>query len=246
VFAPAVDDPPGGPDDGVLQAVSAVTSMTALRRALIAFAGLAVAFMVVSAVVAAGDLNATDLQVAITFNGLWRAWLSIPARVFAELGGLELTGLFMAGIGVYLYRLKFRSEAWVVVTYLLENVVELVYKHLVHHPGPGHQFDHGDGPSITDLLGSAVGASSYPSGHMTRTVLVYGLLAFIVHRMAERRWVRLAAVPAAVLICVLMAIDRLYLGVHWESDVLGGALLGAVALAAAVIWLDRPRGIPGE
>lgn len=223
-----------------------MTSMTALRRALVAFAGLAIAFMVVSAVVAAGDLNATDRQVAMTFNALWRPSLSLPAKAFSVLGGVELTTLITVGIGVYLYRLKFRSEAWVVVTYPLVNAVEILYKHLVNHPGPGHVFDHGDGPSLSWLFGTVLGANSYPSGHMARTVLVYGLLAFVTSRMAERRRVRVVAVLVAFLICVLMALDRLYLGVHWESDVLGGALLAAVGLAAGVIWLDRPRGIPGK
>lgn len=223
-----------------------MTSMSALRRSLAAFAGLALAFMVVSAVVAHGDFNSTDHQAAATFNGLWRPWLSLPAKAYSELGGVELTSLLMIGVAVYLYRLRFRSEAWVVLTYPAANLVEVIYKHLVYHPGPGPVFDHGDGPSVTWLLGSVSGLSSYPSGHVTRAVLVYGLLAFIAVRMAERRWVRLAAVPVAVLACALMAVDRLYLGVHWESDVLGGALLGAVALASAVIWLDRPRGIPGE
>lgn len=220
--------------------------MSQLRRALAAFAGLAIAFMVVSAVVATGDLNSTDRQVADTFNGLWRPWLSLPAKAVAELGGVELTSLLMLGLAVYLYRIRFRSEAWVVLTYPLVNVIELVYKHVVDHPGPPKTIDHGDGPSLTDLLGQATGASSFPSGHMTRAVLTYGLLAFVVFRMAERRWVRRAAVPVALALCLLMAVDRLYLGVHWESDVVGGALLGALALAAGVIWLDRPRGIPGE
>ena len=34
--------------------------------------------------------------------------------------------------------------------------------------------------------------------------------------------------------------DRLYLDVHWESDVIGGLLLGAIALLSATVWLDRP------
>ena len=38
-----------------------------------------------------------------------------------------------------------------------------------------------------------------------------------------------------------MAFDRLYLDVHWESDVIGGLLLGAIALLAGTVWLDRPR-----
>jgi undecaprenyl-diphosphatase len=47
--------------------------------------------------------------------------------------------------------------------------------------------------------------------------------------------------PVAIAVIVLMAFDRLYLDVHWESDVIGGLLLGGIALLAATVWLDRPR-----
>jgi membrane-associated phospholipid phosphatase len=43
----------------------------------------------------------------------------------------------------------------------------------------------------------------------------------------------------------LMALDRVYLGVHWQSDVVGGVLLGGAALAGAIAWLDRPVGMAG-
>jgi membrane-associated phospholipid phosphatase len=42
------------------------------------------------------------------------------------------------------------------------------------------------------------------------------------------------------LIVIAVAFDRLYLDVHWESDVIGGLLLGGIALVAATVWLDRP------
>ena len=222
-----------------------MTSMRALRRALAAFAGLAIAFMVASAVVAAGELNATDRAVAATMAGLWRGWLQVPAQAVAILGGLEVTAFVCAVLAVYLYRLRFHAEAWALLCYPLLNVVELVYKHLVFHPGPVGSMVHPDGPSISTYFETAR-ESSFPSGHMARTVFAYGLLGFVVFRMAERRWVRWAAVLGAVLLSLLMAADRLYLGVHWESDVLGGMLLGAVALAAAIIWLDRPHGRPRE
>jgi undecaprenyl-diphosphatase len=80
---------------------------------------------------------------------------------------------------------------------------------------------------------------------MARAVVVYGLLGFVVHRLATREWVRRAATPSAVLLVILMAVDRLYLGVHWESDVIGGLLLGGICLAGAIIWLDRPVGEAG-
>ena len=64
-------------------------------------------------------------------------------------------------------------------------VVELAYKKLLRHPGPPVSISHPDGPSLSDLADSSLQLqASFPSGHMTRTVIVYGLLAFIVHRLA--------------------------------------------------------------
>jgi undecaprenyl-diphosphatase len=76
---------------------------------------------------------------------------------------------------------------------------------------------------------------------MVRTVVVYGLLAFVVRRLARSRAARALAIPVAIAVIVLMVFDRLYLDVHWESDVIGGLLLGAIGLVAATVWLDRPR-----
>src|SRR5438046_1655491 len=73
---------------------------------------------------------------------------------------------------------------------------------------------------------------------LTCAVLVFGLLAFVVRRLAPPGLARQLAIPAAVVIIAAEAFDRLYLGVHWQSDVLGGLLLGGLALAAAIAWLD--------
>jgi membrane-associated phospholipid phosphatase len=75
---------------------------------------------------------------------------------------------------------------------------------------------------------------------MLRAVVVYGLLAFVIQRLSPSHVVRLLALPLAILIVVAVAFDRLYLDVHWESDVIGGLLLGGIALVAATVWLDRP------
>ena len=82
---------------------------------------------------------------------------------------------------------------------------------------------------------------SYPSGHMMRTLLVYGLGAFVVRRLAAPGLARTLAAPTAAVVVGLMALDRVYLGVHWQSDVVGGLLLGGAALAGAIAWLERPR-----
>jgi membrane-associated phospholipid phosphatase len=76
---------------------------------------------------------------------------------------------------------------------------------------------------------------------VVRTVIAYGLIAFVVRRLAPWRVARDLAIPLAVVLIVVEAFDRLYLDVHWESDVIGGLFLGAIALLSATVWLDRPR-----
>ena len=76
---------------------------------------------------------------------------------------------------------------------------------------------------------------------MVRAVIVYGLIAFVIRRLSPSPVVRRVAGAGVVAIVVLLAIDRLYLDVHWESDVIGGLILGAIGLLAGTVWLDRPR-----
>jgi len=72
-------------------------------------------------------------------------------------------------------------------------------------------------------------------------VIDYGLIAFVINRLSASERVRRLAVGGAILIVLVMAFDRLYLNVHWESDVIGGLILGSIALLAGTVWLDRPR-----
>src|SRR5207245_4069213 len=84
--------------------------------------------------------------------------------------------------------------------------------------GPPRSLAEADGPSISELFPGSTGGNSLPSGHMLRTVIVYGLLAFVINRLSPSPRVRRLAVVGAIAIIALMVFDRLYLDVHWESD----------------------------
>jgi membrane-associated phospholipid phosphatase len=208
---------------------------------LVAIAILAVGYVAITIAMSAGMFVALDHEVALTMHGIWQESLHAVFQVIAELGGLEMTGVLMVGLFFYLWRSGFGSDSLAVLAFAGAVTLEILYKFLMFHPGPPRSLSHADGPSITDfLLGSGAG-NSFPSGHMVRTVVVYGLLAFVVRRLAPSPVVRAMAVPVAVFIIVVVAFDRLYLNVHWESDVIGGLLLGAIGLLAGTVWLDRPR-----
>jgi len=203
---------------------------------------LAVAYVALTIALAAGLLNGLDQQVLKGMSSLWSEPLHPLFQAIAELGGLELTTVLMIGLGIYLVRAGFGADAWAVLAFVAAQALEVLYKSNLHHPGPPQTVAHRDGPSITELVsGSGPLANSFPSGHMVRAVIAYGLIAFVVQRLAPWPLARTLAFPIATFLILLLAFDRLYLDLHWESDVLGGLLLGAIGLLAGTIWLDRPR-----
>jgi membrane-associated phospholipid phosphatase len=87
-----------------------------------------------------------------------------------------------------------------------------------------------------------IGSDSFPSGHVTGTAAVLGIIAVSVG-MARSRTVRAWLAGSAVGGVLIVAVSRLYFCVHWLTDVIGGALLGAVfvTLSAAVFGALHAR-----
>jgi undecaprenyl-diphosphatase len=79
---------------------------------------------------------------------------------------------------------------------------------------------------LVDATGSA-----FPSGHATQGIAFFGLLALLLLGLLPRT-IRVPAAVAAATLGVLSGLSRVYLGVHWLTDVAGGFLLGGVWLAS--------------
>jgi membrane-associated phospholipid phosphatase len=208
----------------------------------VAIATLAVGFQALTIAVSLGWLDVADHDVERAMASVWDQPLHPLFQGIALLGGVEVTTVVLVALVIYLWRRFFAADVLVFVAFAVAELFEILYKSNLVHPRPPSSESHADGPSISILLEPAAGLhNSYPSGHMVRTVFVYGLLAFVLRRLAPWPWLRNLAVPLAIVLVVVMAFDRLYLEVHWESDVLGGILLGAIALVSATVWLDRPQ-----
>jgi undecaprenyl-diphosphatase len=83
-------------------------------------------------------------------------------------------------------------------------------------------------------LDEAPPTSSFPSGHTAATIALWGALAVLASERARSALVRGLFLTLAVLLPLLVASSRMYRGMHYLSDVLGGALLGGLWLVAAV------------
>jgi undecaprenyl-diphosphatase len=208
---------------------------------LLVLAGLVVSYVGLTLMVGAGWLGSLDHQVLVAMSGSWSESLHPIFQFLAELGGIEVTSILMLGLFFYLLRGGFGADSLAVLAFAGGMVLEVLYKVALYHPGPPRAIAHKDGPSITDLLTGGGGFNSFPSGHVVRAVVAYGLIAFVVRRLTTWPIARALAIPIAVILIIIVSFDRLYLDAHWESDVIGGLLLGAIALLAATVWLDRPR-----
>ena len=167
-------------------------------------------------------------------------WL---ARAMLEVTALG-TGLvvFMI-VGVAALFLWLTTHRWsalllLVATFgglILNNVLKLVF----NRPRPQVI------PWVTPVV-----SSSFPSGHSMNAAIVYLTVAWLAARLMKGRWARWVLMLATFALVLLIGASRVYLGVHYPSDVLGGYVLGVAWAAFCMAMLEtvqayaRRRGAP--
>jgi undecaprenyl-diphosphatase len=96
-------------------------------------------------------------------------------------------------------------------------------------------------PDVPRLDGSPVG-SSFPSGH-TAAAAAYAAIAVVVFIHTRKQWARVLVVVVSALVPLIVALSRLYRGMHFLSDTIAGTLLGFAAVALTAVVLARsPEG----
>lgn len=135
----------------------------------------------------------------------------------------------MAVAVIVLWRRGARLLAvWVAVTTLVSSLLQQGVKAAVGR----------ERPRWPDPVDSAHYAA-FPSGHAMTAVVSCGLLLWLLRHCGVRRRVRRAALAAAAVSVLGVGLTRLYLGVHWPSDVVGGWLFGAALTAFATAGYER-------
>lgn len=97
-------------------------------------------------------------------------------------------------------------------------------------------------PDVARLDGSPVG-SSFPSGH-TAAAVAYVAIAVVVFWHTRKRWARFGVVLLTTLVPVVVALSRMYRGMHFLSDIIAGVALGGAAVVLTAVVLARsPEGV---
>ncbi|WP_110687526.1 bifunctional DedA family/phosphatase PAP2 family protein [Salinicola aestuarinus] len=160
-------------------------------------------------------------------------WLVGSSHTLAEIGDkLGITVLMAPWLLWLLWARRFASLLHLGGAIAAVGLINIAFKRLAGRARP-------DTP---DYL---TGSLSYPSAHTSTIVVVIGLTAAFAAQVMPQRY-RAYAYWTAILVCAPMALSRLVIGVHWASDLIGGALLGLVVCAITRISYQRYQRIGRE
>ncbi|MBI4331683.1 MAG: phosphatase PAP2 family protein [Chloroflexi bacterium] len=150
----------------------------------------------------------------------------VPDAFFRGVTFLGAEEFYLLLLPALLWCADFKLAARLMVMFLLSSYLNAGLKDLFHQPRP----------FVIDPGVQLVAESGYglPSGHAQSSVVVYGSISI----WTNRRWSRVAAIVLIALIA-LIGISRVYLGVHFPTDVLAGWVVGLTVLGLYLIAADR-------
>ncbi|QGN53793.1 phosphatase PAP2 family protein [Novosphingobium sp. Gsoil 351] len=205
-------------------------------HALLAGALCWIGFAVVVVAVLSGnsaDFDAAGLRLwrtGMDFHPRGAPWLAEAVRDYTALGGVLLRNLVAMGALVALLFLRLRREATLLALTIATGwAVNSAIKAFVGRPRP----------AIVSHLTDA-GGLSFPSGHSFNSAVVYISIALAFAALSPRHSVRATVVLAAMALTFLIALSRVWLGVHYPSDAIAGWLGGAGWAFIASALLYRP------
>lgn len=132
----------------------------------------------------------------------------------------------VAALFLWLTRHK-HSAALLLVTTVVGIILNSMLKDVFHR----------DRPAIFPS-GTEVFSSSFPSGHSMSAAIVYGTVAYLAARLQRRHWSRVITAIVALLMILLIASSRIYLGVHYPSDTIAGMVIGFAWAAFCMATLE--------
>lgn len=187
-----------------------------------------------------GDTARFDAYVRAAVHSYASPGFTSAMWFFTDVGSVYvLPGIIAVTLLVFwLYRWR-RAAVILVITLAGALVLEVALKDGFHRRRPTPYF------GIT-----APNSFSFPSGHALFSFAFFGTLAALSSSRVRRRTVRVAIWASAVLIILLIGFSRIYLGVHYPTDVIAGYLTAFIWVSAVALgdryFRNRERGGPGR
>jgi undecaprenyl-diphosphatase len=191
--------------------------------------GLCVVFFVAIALLARGEATQFDREVLLamrTESGpVGPAWLLEAARSVTALGGHTVLAILVLLVAVYLLLSRDNVTAgFVVIAAATGTTINTLLKALFDRARPDFV------THLTDVV-----TASFPSGHAALSAIVYLTLGALLAGTHRSIVFRIYFIGVAIFLVILIGLSRIYLGVHYPTDVLAGWCFGTAW--ALVCWL---------
>jgi len=197
------------------------------------------AFAAIASEIAEGDTHAFDRAVLLALRNplnhedpLGPSWLEQVARDVTSLGGTTLLTIVTLIVSVYL-GIAGRPAAAIFTAASVGGgaLLSMLLKHSFDRPRPDLV------PHLVDVY-----SASFPSGHAMLSAVTYLTLGALLARVQTRRRLQAYVVSCSLLLTVLVGVSRVYLGVHWPTDVIAGWCVGsawAILCGLVALWLQQ-------
>lgn len=209
------------------------------RRLVIGIAAAALLALAVSSLFADGGAHTLDRQIMLLLRDpqtqsdpLGPHWFEDVMRDMTGLGGIGVVfggSVLFAG---YLWLQRRRRDVAILAGSLLgAQLISAVTKLLVSRPRP-------------DLVSreAEIYSASFPSGHTLMATVAWVTFAMLLAADFQDRRVRDYLLLVAWIVAIAVGCSRVYLGVHWPSDVLAGWAVGALWMVLLSRWVTRLQG----
>ncbi len=189
------------------------------KKNIIILSILFILFIIVTILVCLGLTNSIDSSVYNFIISFRSRFLDNYFRFITSCGNASYV-IILLGICIVLMRNKqalylcFSSSSSVVFNTIVKNIVRR------------------DRPSVLRLI--TQGGYSYPSGHTMISMCCYGYLFYYVFNNVKNKYLRIFLLILLGILIISIPISRIYLGVHYFSDIIGGLLLGGCILFAVI------------
>ncbi len=164
-----------------------------------------------------------DERALIEFQGLQTGWMDTAALALSRIGGVPAAGGPVLAVIIMLVLLRRWADALIVALSLIPMVLNVGLKWLVERPRPDYL-----------LIGHEPSSFSFPSGHSVYALLFGGLLIYLSGQLVRPPALRRSLQAGLAVFILAMGASRVYLGVHWPSDIIGAYLYAGLALLGLI------------
>jgi undecaprenyl-diphosphatase len=167
-----------------------------------------------------------DLFLTLHLQSLHNSFLLSFMQWISFIFGSWRLALLVVLIAILVWWQIGKRESLLFLTAGLFSLIAVVLKILIGRPRPA--------ANLVQIL-SLEQDNGFPSGHAISAILILGLIAYLSYINIENHAIRTIVPVVLILLIVLIGISRVYMGVHWPSDVIGGYLIGGTLLTLLIL-----------